>query len=128
MHIYVPTGKKYSYEQVKDFTYIVCMLVNDELKSFTTLERNLQKRGNKHIYLDYLQNRRGQTISSVYSVRPKPGATVSTPLLWKEVEKGLSPKQFTIYNSLERVKKMGDIFKDVLGKGIDIEQCLKNLA
>jgi bifunctional non-homologous end joining protein LigD len=128
MHIYVPTGKKYSYEQVKDFTYIVCMLVNDELKSFTTLERNLQKRGNKHIYLDYLQNRRGQTISSVYSVRPKPGATVSTPLLWKEVKKGLSPKQFTIYNSLERVKKMGDIFKGVLGKGIDIEQCLKNLA
>jgi bifunctional non-homologous end joining protein LigD len=128
MHIYVPTEKKYSYEQVKDFTYIVCMLANDELKSFTTLERNLQKRGNKHIYLDYLQNRRGQTISSVYSVRPKPGATVSTPLLWKEVKKGLSPKQFTIYNSLERVKKMGDIFKGVLGKGIDIEQCLKNLA
>jgi bifunctional non-homologous end joining protein LigD len=128
MHVYVPTEKKYSYEQVKDFTYIVCMLVNDELKSFTTLERNLQKRGNKHIYLDYLQNRRGQTISSVYSVRPKPGATVSTPLLWDEVKKGLSPKQFTIYNSLERVKTMGDIFKGVLGKGIDIEQCLKNLA
>jgi bifunctional non-homologous end joining protein LigD len=128
MHVYVPTGKKYSYEQVKDFTYIVCTLVNDELKSFTTLERNLQKRGNKHIYLDYLQNRRGQTISSVYSVRPKPGATVSTPLLWKEVKKGLSPKQFTIHNSLKRVKKMGDIFKGVLGKGIDIEQCLKNLT
>jgi len=128
MHVYVPTEKKYSYEQVKDFTYIVCMLVNDELKSFTTLERNLQKRGNKHIYLDYLQNRRGQTISSVYSVRPKPGATVSTPLLWEEVKKGLSPKQFTIYNSLERVKTVGDIFKGVLGKGIDIEQCLKNLA
>jgi bifunctional non-homologous end joining protein LigD len=128
MHVYVPTEKKYTYEQVKDFTYIVCMIANDELKSFTTLERNLQKRGNKHIYLDYLQNRRGQTISSVYSVRPKPGATVSTPLLWTEVKKGLSPKQFTIYNSLERVKKMGDIFKGVLGKGIDIEQCLKNLA
>ncbi|MEO6904823.1 MAG: DNA ligase D [Ginsengibacter sp.] len=128
MHIYVPTEKKYSYEQVKDFTYIVCMLVNEELKTFTTLERNLQKRGNKHIYLDYLQNRRGQTISSVYCVRPKPGATVSTPLLWKEVKKGLSPKQFTIFNSLERVKKMGDIFKGVLGKGIDLAKCLENLA
>ena len=127
MHIYVPTAKKYDYEQVKDFAYLVCMIVNDELKSFTTLERNLQKRGKKHIYMDYLQNRRGQTISSVYSLRPKPGATVSTPLLWEEVKSGLSPKQFTIHNTLERVKKMGDLFKGVLGKGIDLGKCLKNL-
>ncbi len=127
MHVYVPTGKKYTFEQVKDFAYLVCMMVNDELKDFTTLERNLQKRGNKHIYMDYLQNRRGQTIASVYSLRPKPGATVSTPLLWKEVKKGLSPKQFTIHNTLERVKKTSDIFKSVLGKGIDIAKCLKKL-
>src|SRR5690242_432751 len=127
MHIYVPTGKKYSFDQVKDFAYLVCMMVNDELKDFTTLERNLQKRGKKHIYLDYLQNRRGQTIASVYSLRPKPGATVSTPLLWEEVKPGLSPKQFTIHNTLERVQKMGDIFKDVLGKGIDLSKCLEKL-
>jgi bifunctional non-homologous end joining protein LigD len=127
MHIYVPTGKKYTFDQVKDFAYLVCMMVNDELKSFTTLERNLQKRGKKHIYMDYLQNRRGQTISSVYSLRPKPGATVSTPLLWEEVKPGLSPKQFTIYNTLERVEKLGDLFKGVLGKGIDLGKCLKNL-
>ncbi|MEO8568548.1 MAG: DNA ligase D [Ginsengibacter sp.] len=128
MHIYVPTAKKYSYEQVKDFTYLVCMFVNNELKDFTTLERNLQKRGNKHIYLDYLQNRRGQTISSVYSLRPKTGATVSTPLLWEEVKSGLSPKEFTIHNTLQRIKKTGDIFNGVLGKGIDIKKCIKNLG
>ena len=127
MHVYVPTGKKYSFEQVKDFAYLVCMLVHEELKDFTTLERSLSKRSSKHIYLDYLQNSRGQTIASVYSLRPKPGATVSTPLLWKEVKKGLSPKDFTIHNSLERVKKMGDIFKGILGKGIDLRKCLKNL-
>ena len=127
MHVYVPTGKKYTFEQVKDFAYLICMLASEELKGFTTLERNLQKRGNKHIYMDYLQNRRGQTIASVYSLRPKPGATVSTPLLWEEVKRGLSPKQFTIYNSLERVKKMGDIFKGVLGKGIDLSKCLEKL-
>ncbi len=127
IHVYVPTGKKYTFEQVKDFAYIVCVMVNNELKSFTTLERNLQKRGNKHIYLDYLQNRRGQTIASVYSLRPKPGGTVSTPLFWEEVKKGLSPKQFTIYNTLDRVNKVGDIFKGVLGKGIDIKKCLQKL-
>jgi bifunctional non-homologous end joining protein LigD len=77
--------------------------------------------------MDYLQNRRGQTIASVYSLRPKPGATVSTPLLWDEVKPGLSPKQFTIYNTLERVQQMGDVFKGVLGKGINLKKCVENL-
>ncbi|MEO8110999.1 MAG: DNA polymerase domain-containing protein, partial [Ginsengibacter sp.] len=128
MHIYVPTAKKYTYEQVKDFTYLICMIANEQMKDFTTLERNLKKRGSKHIYLDYLQNRKGQTISSVYSLRPKIGATVSTPLLWKEVKSGLSPKQFTIDNIEKRVKEMGDIFKGVLGKGIDLTKCIKKLG
>lgn len=127
LHIYVPTAKKYTYEQVKDFAYIICMMAHEELKDFTTLERNLQKRGNKHIYMDYLQNRRGQTIASVYSLRPKKGGTVSTPLEWKEVKAGLSPSQFTIYNIEERVKLKGDLFKGILGKGIDLNKCLEKL-
>jgi bifunctional non-homologous end joining protein LigD len=125
--VYVPTGKKYTYEQIKDFAYLVCMLANEQIPGFTTLERNLKKRGSEHIYMDYLQNRRGQTIASVYSLRPKPGATVSTPLLWKEVKEGLSPKNFTIKNSVSRIEKIGDIFSGVLGKGIDIGKCLKKL-
>ena len=128
LHVYVPTEKKYTYEQVKDFAYIVCMMAHEELKDSTTLERNLQKRSNKKIYMDYLQNRKGQTIASVYSLRPKDGVTVSTPLLWKEVKKGLSPKQFTIHNIQQRVEKNGDIFKGVLGKGIDLNKCLKNMG
>jgi bifunctional non-homologous end joining protein LigD len=128
LHIYVPTAKKYNYEQVKDFAYIICMLASEQIPAFTTLERNLQKRGNKHIYMDYLQNRRGQTIACVYSLRPKPGATVSTPLHWKEVKPGLSPLDFNIHNIMKRVKKTGDIFAPVLGKGIDLEKCLKKLG
>jgi bifunctional non-homologous end joining protein LigD len=127
LHVYVPTGKKYTYEQVKDFAYIICMMAHDQLKDFTTLERNLQKRGRKHIYMDYLQNRRGQTIASVYSLRPKIGATVSTPLEWKEVTKGLSPAQFTMHNIKQRVMEKGDIFKGIFGKGIDLAKCLANL-
>ena len=128
LHIYVPTAKKYSFEQVKDFALILCTMVQDQLADFTTLERSLSKRSNKKIYMDYLQNRRGQTLASAYSLRPKTGATVSTPLLWKEVQKGLSPKQFTIHNIKERVDSIGDIFKGVLGKGIDLNKCLKNLG
>lgn len=127
MHVYVPANKKYTYDQVKDFANLICMFVNQMLPGFTTLERNLKKRGNKNIYLDYLQNRRGQTLACVYSLRPKPGATVSTPLKWEEVKKGISPKDFTIFNIKERVEKMGDIFSGILEKGIDMEKCIRNL-
>ena len=126
MHVYIPAQQKYTYDQLKDFSHLICMQVNEMLPDFTSLERNLQKRGNA-IYLDYLQNREGQTIASAYSVRPFPGGTVSTPLEWKEVKKGLTPLDFTISNTPERIHKKGDIFSGVLGKGIDLLKCLKLL-
>lgn len=126
LHIYIPMQKKYTYDQAKDFAHLVCILTNELLPKFTSLERNLKKRGNK-IYLDHLQNRRGQTIASVYSLRPKEGATVSTPLFWKEVKSGLTPLDFNIHNILKRIKNTGDIFTGVLGKGIDLNKCLNNL-
>ncbi|MBA2612071.1 MAG: DNA ligase D [Bacteroidetes bacterium] len=127
LHIYVPMQKKYTYDQVKDFAYLICILTQEQLPKFTSLERNLKKRGNNMIYLDYLQNRRGQTIASAYSLRPREGATVSTPLLWKEVKTGLSPLDFNIYNTLKRIKRNGDTFTGILSKGIDLSKCLKNL-
>ncbi len=125
IHIYIPMGKKYNYEQVKDFAHVMCMFVQDQIPAFTTLERSLSKRGKDKMYLDYLQNRKGQTIASVYSLRPKAGAPVSMPLFWKEVKYGLTPQQFNIHNALKRIEKNGDIFKGVFGPGINIEKCLK---
>ncbi len=122
IHIYVPLEKKYKYRPVKEFAHKICHLVNSQLGDFTTLERNLEKRESNHIYLDYLQNSKGQTIASVYSLRPKTGAMVSTPLKWEEVKKGLTPQLFTIHNMKERVTKTGDIFKGILGKGIDLQK------
>ena len=127
LHIYVPMKKKYGYEEVKNFALLLCTMVNEMIPAFTTLERNLKKRGNKKIYLDYLQNRSGQTISSVYSLRPKNGATVSMPLYWREVKKGLMPNQFTIFNSAKIISKRADVFKGVLGAATNIENCLKKL-
>ena len=127
LHIYVPMKKKYDYEEVKNFAHILCITVSETLPDFTTLERNLKKRGNKKIYLDYLQNRSGQTISSVYSLRPKNGATVSMPLYWKEVKKGLTPQQFTIFNAAEIISKRAEIFKGVFGPATNIKKCLINL-
>jgi bifunctional non-homologous end joining protein LigD len=127
IHIYVPLGAKYTYEQGKNFAHIIAQLVHDQLPELTSLVRNPKERKNQ-IYVDYLQNRGGQTLAAPYSVRPKPGATVSTPLEWKELKKGLKPSQFTIKTIFKRLEQKGDLFKAVLGKGIDMEKCLKNLG
>jgi len=127
MHIYIPLGAKYSYDQSRMLAELIVTIVHKEIASFTSIERSPAKR-KKKIYLDFLQNRSIQTIAAPYSLRPKPGATVSTPLHWEEVKKGLTPKAFTINNTLDRIKSEGDIFKDVLGKGINLEVALKKLS
>lgn len=127
VHIYIAMGGKYSYDQVKNFGHLLMQLVQQKLPEITTLERSLQKRDKNKIYLDYLQNRRGQTLASVYSLRPKRGAPVSMPLEWNEVTSGLKPTDFSIHNSLDRLKDKGDLFKTVLGKGVDILKAIKKL-
>ena len=128
IHVYIPMGAKYTYDQVKDFGHVLMQLVHQELPELTTLERSFQKRDKNKIYLDYLQNRRAQTLASVYSVRPKPGAPVSAPLEWKEVKKGLHPTDFTIHNMAERLQEKGDLFKSILGKGIDLLKAINGLG
>jgi bifunctional non-homologous end joining protein LigD len=127
LHVYVPMGKKYSYEQVKNFAYLICMLASEQLPDTTTLERSLSKRSKSKIYMDYLQNRRGQTIASVYSLRPKKGATVSTPLHWKEVKQGLNTLDFNIKTVPQRLIKTGDLFSDIFNNVIDLGKCLNKL-
>lgn len=124
LHVYIPLGAKYTYEQSKEFARIIVTLVHKEL-SYTSLERIVSKRKGK-MYLDFLQNRPQATIAAPYSLRPKPGATVSMPLHWDEVKKGLQMKDFTIFNAIERMRSEGDIFKPVLGKGIDLNKVIKN--
>ncbi|MBS1586853.1 MAG: DNA ligase D [Bacteroidetes bacterium] len=128
LHVYVPLGAKYSYEQARDFANTIAMVAQEQLADFTSLERSLSKRGKDKIYIDYLQNRPGQTLSCAYSLRPKPHAPVSTPLEWKEVKHGLKPSDFNIKNTMERLEKKGDLFTPVLGRGIDMMKALKKLG
>ncbi|KLT66796.1 hypothetical protein AB669_06055 [Pedobacter sp. BMA] len=123
MHIYIPLGAQYTYEQSQLFANLVVRQVNRELPKFTTLERMISNRGGK-MYLDFLQNRPGATIAGVYSLRPKPGATVSMPLTWDEVKPGLKMKDFTIFNAVDRLKETGDLFTGVLSKGIDMQKVI----
>lgn len=124
LHIYIPLGAKYTYEQSKEFAKVVVTLVNKEIPKFTTLERAVKDRKGK-MYLDFLQNRAQATIAAPYSVRPKPMATVSMPLHWDEVKKGLKMQDFTMFNTLNRLKNEGDLFKPVLGKGVDLQKVIK---
>ena len=128
IHIYIPMGEDYEVEQVKNFAHLLMQKVQQKLPDLTTLERSLKKRAQNKIYLDYLQNRTGQTLASVYSIRPKPLAPVSMPVLWEELKFGLKPTDFNIHNALERIKKNGDLFKPVLGKRIDMLKALENLS
>lgn len=124
IHIYIPLGAKYAYDQSQLFAKVIVSLVHQQLPDFTSLERKVSNRKGK-MYLDFLQNRPGATIAGPYSLRPKPGATVSMPLAWEEVKRGLKMSDFTIYNAYDRLKETGDLFKGVLGKGIDLIKVIK---
>jgi bifunctional non-homologous end joining protein LigD len=126
LHVYLPLKKKYTYDEIKLFGELLATAVHQELPDITSIERTVSKRKEK-IYVDFLQNRKGQTIAAAYSARPKPGATVSTPLLWSEVNENLDPKDFTIFTIHDRLKKTGDLWKGVLGKGANIQKALGKL-
>lgn len=123
IHIYIPLQAKYTYDECQLFAKWVAYQVHQELPAYTSIERMTRNRKNK-LYIDYLQNRPKATLAAPYSLRPKPGATVSMPLHWEEVKKGLQIKDFTINNAIERIKSEGDIFKPVLGRGIQLKKIL----
>jgi bifunctional non-homologous end joining protein LigD len=126
MHIYIPLQGRYTYDQARPFSEIIANLTQEQLSEFTTVERPLNQRKGR-IYIDFLQNRRGQTLSSVYSIRPVPGACVSTPLKWKEVKHGLSPLDFTIKTVHKRLDHVGDLFANVLTDKNDLRKCIDRL-
>jgi bifunctional non-homologous end joining protein LigD len=126
MHIYVPLGARYDFDQARQFGEIVARLVHRKLPRFTSIVRDPAKR-RQRVYIDFLQNRRAQTMASVYSVRPVPGARVSTPLLWKEVTKKLDPGKFTIRTLPRRLEKVGDVWEGLLESTADLSDCLTRL-
>ncbi|SHL14424.1 bifunctional non-homologous end joining protein LigD [Chitinophaga jiangningensis] len=126
MHILIPLGAKYTFDQSRMLADLVVGIVNKRLPETTSVVRTPAKRKGL-IYLDFLQNRQIQTMACAYSLRPKPGATVSAPLSWSEVKKGLNMKDFNIYTMPERLAKKGDLLKGLLGKGINLNQVLNKL-
>ncbi|MEW6623537.1 MAG: non-homologous end-joining DNA ligase [Bacillota bacterium] len=116
IHIYIPIKPVYSFSQVREFLLKLCQIIESYESGLATTVRSIKRRGDK-VYLDAVQNASGKTIPAPYSLRPSPEATVSTPILWKELEDpALVPTKFTIQTIFPRLEMYGDLFQGVLDK------------
>jgi bifunctional non-homologous end joining protein LigD len=128
LHIMVPLARRCTYEQSRTLGELLARVMLREVGEIATITRHVTKRGDK-VYLDYLQNRHGQTIVAPFSVRPLPGATVSMPLRWDEVVGGLNPRDYTIRNAIERMERLeADPVAPVLSDAPDLAGALTRLA
>jgi bifunctional non-homologous end joining protein LigD len=127
MHIFVPIGPHYSYEQARTFAEVIARMVALERPDLFTTPRAVEKREKNRVYFDYLQIAESKTISAPYVARAYVGAPVSTPLDWDEVKPSLLPTQFTIANAPERFARVGDLFAGVLKKPQRIEGAFAKL-
>ncbi|HVS39227.1 MAG TPA: DNA ligase D [Gemmataceae bacterium] len=126
LHVCVPLGATYEYEVARRFAEVVANVVHEQLPDATSVVRQPALRRRK-VYLDFLQNRIGQTLAAPYSARPWPGATVSTPLRWAEVRRGLDPRRFTIRTMPERLNRFGDLWAPLLTEAANLRDCLARL-
>jgi bifunctional non-homologous end joining protein LigD len=115
LHIYVPIVRGPEQGEVRTFAHVLAQELARRHPTLITAEYRVAKRPRGRVLVDYNQNRWGSTLASVYSVRPRPEATVSTPVTWKEIEKGVRIEDFTVKNVPARVAKVGDLWKPLLG-------------
>jgi bifunctional non-homologous end joining protein LigD len=128
LHVLIPLGRQCTYAQSRMLGELLARIVLRDLSEIATITRQVTRRGEK-VYLDYLQNRHGQTIVSPFSVRPLPGATVSMPLRWEEVDDSLRPANYTIKNAIERMERLGsDPVLAVLEERPDLGRVLQQLS
>src|SRR5262249_7484285 len=123
MHVLVPIARRSTYADTRDFAEIVARALVGSHRGLVTTEWVKAKR--RGVLIDANQNGEGKTIASVYSVRPRPGAPVSTPLRWDEVTEALDPLSFTMDVVQRRIQQHGDLFADVLPTRQRLNDALK---
>src|SRR6266567_5773733 len=121
IHVYLPLKPKHDYRNIAAVAEALASEVAQRAPKIATTQRSLAKRQKQQVYVDAMQNARGKTIASPYSARAKPGATVSMPLTWKQIEKGVRISDFTIQNVPELVGKNDDVW----AKFFESQQTLK---
>jgi bifunctional non-homologous end joining protein LigD len=126
LHLYMPVHGV-TYGDARVFAEAMASIIVQRAPNLATLERSVSKRGKGQVYVDCLQNGRGKTLASVYSVRSRPQAPVATPLDWSELKKAVDPTCLNIETIVERIKTVGDLFKPVLHEKQDIAPLLSAL-
>src|SRR6516225_982206 len=116
MHLYVPIVRGPDQKQVWTVAKALAVELAARHPSLLTSEYRVSNRPKGRVLIDYNQNRWGSTLASIYSVRPRPEATVSTPVTWREIERGVRIEDFTMLNVPARVAKLGDLWKPLLQK------------
>src|SRR5829696_7937835 len=116
LHLYVPIVRGPVQKQVWTFAKALAQELAIRHPALITAEYRVANRPHGRVLVDYNQNRWGSTLASVYSPRPRPEATVSTPVTWKEVGKGIRIEDFTMLNVPKRVATLGDLWKPLLAK------------
>lgn len=116
LHVYVPIVRGPVQKQVWTFAKALAQELAVRHPALITAEYRVAKRPHGRVLVDYNQNAWGRTLASIYSVRPKPEASVSTPITWQEVAKGVRIEEFTMRNVPGRVAKLGDLWKPLLQK------------
>jgi bifunctional non-homologous end joining protein LigD len=116
IHVYIPIVRGPLQKEVWTFAKAIAIELETRHPELITAEYRKVKRPHGRVLVDYNQNAWGRTLASIYSVRPTPVASVSTPVTWEEVEQGIRIEDFRIDNVVERVRKAGDLWKPVLGK------------
>ena len=111
IHVYVPIVRGPEQKQVWTFAKKFAQTLERLHPDLVTAEYRVAKRPKGHVLVDYNQNAWGRTLASVYSVRPKPRATVSTPVTWQEIKRGVETEEFRIDNVPARLQKLGDLWK-----------------
>ena len=126
IHVLIPLARQLTYEQSRGFGELLSRVVVARMPEIATVVRAVQRRDGK-VYLDYMQNAHGQLIVAPFSVRPLPGAPVSMPITWDEVNESLDLKAFTIKTALERMARRGDPMAPVLTDRPDLLSALTAL-
>jgi bifunctional non-homologous end joining protein LigD len=125
IHVVAPIVRRASFEQTYAFAERASRLLEQRHPGKVTTEWLKKKR--QGVLVDHRQNGHGKTIASVYSVRPKPGAPVSTPLRWKELTPKVRPRDFSMQVALERIEQHGDLFASVLEDARPLAAAAKKL-
>ncbi|MGH9968028.1 MAG: non-homologous end-joining DNA ligase [Pyrinomonadaceae bacterium] len=112
IHIYLPLKPTNEYDRVAEFARLLATEIAGRVPKIATVERALAKRKREQVYVDWMQNARGKSLASVYTTRAKPKATVSMPLIWKQIEKGVKITDFTLKNVPTLTRKDGDAWAD----------------